>query len=98
MRTSDLAMLKEHKDLLTIVARTLVDLYDADRDGDDYWHSIELPNGAPVDINIWIDGDDRRTTLKVSAYGVNEYGMDTDSILPLITQRITIHQQQRRTR
>jgi len=76
---SSFKQLKEHEEMLKAFAKGLAELYDIDRDGDDYWTAIRLPNDQYADINVWIWEKDGKEKLKIAAYavdteGVGEYG------------------------
>lgn len=63
------AIKRRTKDLETF-AVGLVELFDADRDGDDYWTAFDFGDGSFADINIWIDVRGSHEYLLVDAYPV----------------------------
>ena len=66
--------LKAHEATLRAYARGLAELYDVDRDGDDYWTATSLPDGTVVDVNVWIDGRWKRERLRITAYAIDDNG------------------------
>jgi hypothetical protein len=60
----------KHLPLIRAFSDGLIELWDLDRDGDDYWHSYELPDGSYVDINIYVWADNGKDFLSSTAYPV----------------------------
>jgi hypothetical protein len=60
----------EHLPLIRAFSDGLVELWDFDRDGDDYWHSYQLPDGSYIDINIYLYSDEGKEFISSTAYPV----------------------------
>jgi hypothetical protein len=57
----------------------VVDTYNLDHHGDDYWTACELPNGSYVDVNLYISTEDGEETCYVTVYPVNGAGQTQTS-------------------
>lgn len=67
---STIETIKARETELRNFARGLVELYDRDRDGDDYWTAFDFGDGSFADVNIWIDENGKHEWLVVTAYPV----------------------------
>ena len=96
MKGSTLETLNANRALLVAYAETLAELYDRDRDGDDWWHSVKLADGSYADVNLWIDNyNTDYESIRVTAYAVTSKGcMNTRESLALFSKSLTDHQQQ----
>jgi hypothetical protein len=84
---SSFEQLKEHEEMLKGFAKGLAELYDINRDGDEYWTAVKLPNDLYADINVWIWEKDGQEKLKISAYAVDPKGYrENDQWLSLYEQ------------
>jgi hypothetical protein len=87
---STMQTLKADEPALKVFAEGLYELYDIDRDGDDWWTAFKFSNGSYADVNIYTyDNDDETSrTITISAYPVNEHGeTDSDNWLPLLKKQ-----------
>lgn len=67
----------ENRELLRAYMKGLIELFDIDRDGDDWWGSLRLPNGSYADINIYVysmDENSNEELLCATAYPVDARG------------------------
>ncbi len=67
----------ENRELLRAYMKGLIELFDVDRDGDDWWGSLRLPNGSYADINIYtyeIGMGEAEELLCATAYPVDAHG------------------------
>lgn len=69
-KESTIETIKARETELRNYARGLVELYDRDRDGDDYWTAYNFGDGSFADVNIWIDENGKHEWLVVTAYPV----------------------------
>lgn len=69
-KESTIETIKAHEPELRNFARNVVELYDRDRDGDDYWTSYSFGDGSFADVNVWIDEQGKHEWLVVTAYPV----------------------------
>lgn len=91
-KDSTLDTLKDHdRELRTYVAN-LLELYDADRDGDDYWTSYGFGDGSFADINVWIEDYNGHAELRVAIYCVKAGGFtDTANYRVIHKQTVKAH-------
>lgn len=67
---STIETIKEREQELRNFAANIVELYDVDREGDDYWTAYSFGDGSFADVNIWIDSNGKHEWLVVTAYPV----------------------------
>lgn len=75
----------ENREIIRAYTKGLMEFYDVYYDGDDWWGSLQLPNGSYADINIYVysmdeNGDEEllcATAYPVDARGnvMTQYGM-----------------------
>lgn len=91
LKPSNILTLKGHQPDLKAFALGLYELYDMERDGDDWWTAYQFPDGSYADINIYAYDNEPFTTrtITITAYAVDADGMiiTGDEIL-LLTKRI----------
>lgn len=90
-KASNILTLKADEPALKEFARGLYELYDIDRDGEDWWTAYQFSDGSYADINIYAQDNEPFTmrTITVRAYAVGEDGMMITAVsLSLLTKRI----------
>jgi hypothetical protein len=90
-KPSNILTLKGHETDLRVFALGLYELYDIDRDGDDWWTAYQFPDGSYADVNIYAYENDPFTTrtITITAYAVSDNGMIiTGDKVVLLTKRI----------
>jgi hypothetical protein len=70
MKASTQQSIIDNIEIISAFASGLIELYDFDRDGDDYWHGYKLPDGSYVDINIYVFSDGDKEWLNATAYPI----------------------------
>lgn len=78
-KESTIDTIKARSKDLEAFAKSLVELYDVDRDGDDYWTAFDFGDGSFADVNVWIDSIGKHEILKVTAYPVRLDGSTVTS-------------------
>ena len=90
-KASNILTLKAYEPALKQFARGLYELYDIDRDGEDWWTAYQFSDGSYADINIYANDNEPFTmrTITIRAYAVDDDGMmiTGDNVL-LLTKRI----------
>ena len=78
-KESTIETIKTNEESLRHFAKTLVELWDVSRDGDDYWTAYSFGDGSYADVNVWIDTMGKHEILKVTAYPVRLDGSTNTS-------------------
>jgi hypothetical protein len=91
MKASNIEKLQIHKQSLVNFAEGLYELYDYERDGEDFWTAYQFDDGSYADVNIykWESEPfyDVRT-ISVVAYPVDEEGnLITDKSVLLLSKQ-----------
>jgi hypothetical protein len=89
-KASNILTLKADEPALKVFAQGLYELYDIDRDGEDWWTAFQFSDGSYADVNIYAYDNEPFTvrTITITAYPVNEDGDTlTDNYLRLLTKR-----------
>lgn len=88
---STISKIKKHDTELRAFAYGLVQTYDVDRDGDDFWTAYSFGDGSFADVNVWIESSrGKRLMLCVAAYPVTKDGdLVTDEFRVLYKQSLT---------
>lgn len=61
-------------DMLRAYTKGVIEMFDIDRDGDDWWGSIRLPNGSYADVNVYLYDDSKEELLCATVYPVDVRG------------------------
>ncbi len=87
---STVETIKERENELRNYATGLAELFDVDREGDDWWTAYSFGDGSFADINVWIDTNGKHEWLVVTAYAVDEDGYTkTDQYRQLYKRSLT---------
>jgi hypothetical protein len=89
-KASNILTLKADEPALKNFAEGLYELYDIDRDGEDWWTAYQFSDGSYADVNIYAYENERCTvrTITITAYPVGEDGETlTNNYLRLLTKR-----------
>ena len=73
-KESTIETIKARETELRNFAANLAELYDVDREGDDYWTAYNFGDGSFADVNVWIDSNGKHEWLVITAYAVDADG------------------------